>query len=393
VLRKELNSYPGLKAIVMDPSQQGFSARRGFPVELSIRGPEWDKLIEVSEDVRIKLEQSGIVTDVDSDYKLGMPEVRIVPDRARAADLGIPVQELATALNVLVGGARVGKYSSAGRRIDIRARLLSDQRSRPEDITRLQVRTPEGKLVPISTLITYEERPALQKITREDRERSITLSANVAPGHSQDEAMAFVTQLRKEAPVGYSVVPSGASVAFQESMDSLVFALFLGIVFAYMVLASQFNSFLHPVTVLTILPLSIAGAAFMLFMADKSLNIFSMIGLLLLLGIVMKNSIILVDYANQEREGGADAESAMLTAGPIRLRPILMTSLATLCAAVPPALGLGPGSETRAPMALGIIGGLTVATILSLFVVPAFYVVSDRIAEKLRQRKEVPAHP
>lgn len=391
LLRKELNSYPGLKTIVMDLSQSGLSARRGFPVEFSVRGPEWGKLVELSEDVRAKLEATGTVVDVDSDYKLGQPEIRIVPDRNRAADLGIPIEELATAINVLVGGSRVGKYSSGGRRLDVRARLLADQRARPEDITRLHVRSSSGKLIPLSSVVSYQEVAALQTITREDRERSITLSANVAPGRSLDEALKVVEGFRGQMPVGYHIALSGSSVAFQESMGGLIFALLLGVVFAYMVLASQFNSFLHPVTVLTILPLSIAGAAFMLWVSGKSLNIFSMIGLLLLLGIVMKNSIILVDYANQEREKGADAATAMRTAGPIRLRPILMTSLATLMAAIPPALGLGPGSETRAPMALGIIGGLVVATVLSLVVVPAFYVVADRIRERVLHGRAVKA--
>src|SRR5688572_14361727 len=164
---------------------------------------------------------------------------------------------------------------------------------------------------------------------------------------------------------------------------SLLFALVLGIIVAYMVLASQFNSFLHPVTVLTVLPLSVAGAAFALWISGKTLNIFSMIGLLLLMGISKKNSIILVDYATQRMNSGEDAKTAMLHAGPVRLRPILMTSLATMMAAVPPALALGPGSETRGPMAIAIIGGLIVSTALSLLVVPAFFVVADDLKRKI----------
>jgi multidrug efflux pump subunit AcrB len=169
-------------------------------------------------------------------------------------------------------------------------------------------------------------------------------------------------------------------------MSSLLFALFLGIAVAYMVLASQFNSFLHPVTVLTILPLSVAGAAFAMWGTGTTLNIFSMIGLLLLMGIVKKNSIILVDYALQERERGADAFQAMLRAGPVRLRPILMTSTATMMAAVPAALALGAGSETRAPMSIAVLGGLSVSTVLSLLVVPAFYVIADRMKTRLGAR-------
>ncbi|MDY7231039.1 efflux RND transporter permease subunit [Hyalangium rubrum] len=389
VLRKELNSYPGLRAVVQDLSQSGFTAQRGFPVEFSVRGSDWERLVESSAQIREKLQASGKVVDVDTDYQLGMPELRITPDRARVADLGISVETVASTLNALVGGVRVGKYSAGGRRIDVRLRLLADQRSRPEDLSRLKVRTASGELVPLSSLVKQEERPALQAITRRDRERAISVFANVAPGANQEEALAFVEQAAKELPGGTRVVLGGASVAFRESMSSLLFALFLGIGVAYMVLASQFNSFLHPVTVLTILPLSVAGAAFALLAAGTTLNIFSMIGLLLLMGIVKKNSIILMDYALQQREQGLDAVEAMQRAGPVRLRPILMTSIATMMAAVPAALALGAGSETRQPMSIAVLGGLSVSTVLSLLVVPAFYVVADRFFSR-RRRAETP---
>ncbi|HEX7503213.1 MAG TPA: efflux RND transporter permease subunit, partial [Acidobacteriota bacterium] len=314
---------------------------------------------------------------LDTDYQLGMPELRITPNRARIADIGVSVDDVATTLNALIGGVRAGKYSSGGRRLDVRVKLLASQRSRPEDLARLQVRTRSGQLVPLSALVSYDEQPALQAITRRDRERAITIYANVAPGHAQDEALKMVEALGRDLPLGYRAVLGGASVAFRESSSSLLFALFLGILIAYMILASQFNSYLHPITVITILPLSIAGAAFALWANNQSLNIFSMIGLLLLMGIVKKNSIILVDYANKFREEGFAARESMEKAGPIRLRPIIMTAVATLMAAIPPALGIGPGSEIRMPMAIAIIGGLTLSTILSLVVVPAFYVVSD----------------
>ncbi|MFY1824568.1 efflux RND transporter permease subunit [Myxococcus fulvus] len=383
VLRKELNGYPGLRAVVQDLSQQGFSAQRGFPVEFSVRGSDWDALVKASQEMRDKVQASGKVVDVDTDYQLGMPELRITPDRARAADLGVPMQTVATTINALVGGVRVGKYSTGGRRIDVRLRLLAGQRSRPEDLALLKVRTASGALVPLSALVSQEERPALQAITRRDRERAISIFANVAPGSNQEEALATVEQLAKDLPGGVRVVPGGASVAFRDSMGSLFFALFLGIGVAYMVLGAQFNSFLHPVTVLTILPLSVAGAAFALLGTGSTLNIFSMIGLLLLMGIVKKNSIILVDYALQQRELGLSAVEAMQRAGPVRLRPILMTSTATMMAAVPAALALGAGSETRAPMSIAVLGGLSVSTVLSLVVVPAFYVVADRMKTRL----------
>jgi multidrug efflux pump subunit AcrB len=383
-IRKELNSYPGVRANVQDLSQQGFTGQRGYPVEFSVRGPEWEKLIELSTELREKLAASGFATDVDTDYQVGMPELRIVPDRARAADLGVPVEEVATTINALVGGVRTGKYSTGGRRIDIRTRLLANQRTRPEDLARLRIRTAGGELIPLSSLVKEDERPALQSVTRRDRERAISIYGNVAPGKSQSDALAYVEQMSKGLPPGYRAVLGGSSVAFKESMGQLLFALVLGLVVAYMVLASQFNSFLHPVTVLSIIPLSIAGAAFALLVTGKTLNIFSMIGLLLLMGIAKKNSIILVDYAVQgQRERGMSALDAMLHAGPTRLRPILMTTMATMMAAIPPALALGPGAETRGPMAVAIIGGLVVSTALSLLVVPAFFVVADSLKTRL----------
>lgn len=394
ILRKKLNAIPGLRAVVQDLSQQGFTARRGFPIEFSVRGPDWDKLVTLSGTLERKLAESGLAVDVDTDYEVGVPELRVVPSRDRDADLGVSVSDVATTINALVGGVRAGKYSSGGRRIDVRVQLMADQRARPGDIGKLRVRTRSGELVPLSSLVTQKELPALQQILRMDRERAISIFANVAPGHSQDEALAFVESMRRGLPPGYRVVLGGASVAFRDSMSGLLFALMLGILVAYMVLASQFNSFLHPVTVITILPLSVVGAAFALLWTGMSLSIFSMIGILLLLGIVKKNSILLVDFANQvRRSDGLDAHEAMLRAGPVRLRPILMTSIATMMAALPTAMGLGAGYETRQPMSIAVIGGLVVSTALSLLVVPAFYVVSDRAKGRLARlllRREQP---
>jgi hydrophobe/amphiphile efflux-1 (HAE1) family protein len=388
ILRRELNAIPGIRAVIQDLSQQGLTAQRGFPVEFSVRGSDWDKLITLSQEIMNQLRESGIVQDLDSDYRLGQPELRVLPDRAMASDIGVSIDEVATTLNALVGGVRVGKYSSGGRRIDVRLKLLAAQRSRPEDIARLKVRTRTGQMVPLSSLVTYDEQPALQAITRKDRERAISIFANVAPGHSQDEAIRYVENQAKNLPVGYRIVLGGASVAFRESMSSLLFAMFLGIGIAYMILASQFNSYKDPVTIITILPLSLAGAALALLLTHQSLNIFSMIGLLLLMGIVKKNSIILVDYANAFKAKGFDAKESMQKAGPIRLRPILMTATATMMAAIPPALGLGSGSEIRVPMAIGVIGGLILSTILSLVVVPSFYVIADKLAGKKKRAEK-----
>ncbi len=393
-VRAELGKIAGLRATVRDPSQQSFGGGRGSPIDFTVRGSDWDMLVAESMKLKDALEASGVAADVSTDYQVGMPELQVVPDRRRASELGVTVDELASTVNAMVGGATAGKFETGGRRIDIRTRLLASQRSRPEDIGALMVRTAAGVLVPLATLVTQEERPVLQSITRIDRERAIRISATVAPGVSQSAAIEKVRELARELPVGYRAVLQGQSTQLEQTTGDLYFALLIGILVAYMVLASQFASFLHPVTVLTILPMALAGAVVGLAIAGASLNIFSMIGLLLLMGIVKKNSIVLVEYANQVREeDGLGAAEAMQRAGPVRLRPILMTTFATMMAAVPAVLGLGPGSETRGPMAAAVLGGLALSTVLSLLVVPAFYLLADRLKARIVRRSSEPSHP
>jgi multidrug efflux pump subunit AcrB len=387
LLRRELGQIPGVRANIQDLSQQGFGASRGSPIEFTVRGSDWPTLIAQAQKVQDELEQSGFAADVKSDYDLGPPQLTISPDRPSASDVNVSVSDIASTITALVGGQTVGQYSTAGRRMNIEMRLLADQRSRPEDLQLIHVRSSGGVLVPLSQVTKTSQQPQLKSINHANRQRSIRISANVAQGKAQSDALAYVATLQKGLAPGYSIVLSGQSSEFGDAMGSLVFALIIGILVAYMVLASQFNSFIHPITVLTILPLSLAGAMVALWVTGKTLNVFSMIGLLLLMGIVKKNSIILVDYANEVREKEhLDVREAMKRAGPVRLRPILMTAVATLMAAVPSAMGLGPGAETRGPMADAIIGGLLLSTVLSLFVVPAFYVVIDDLNQKLRFR-------
>jgi hydrophobe/amphiphile efflux-1 (HAE1) family protein len=386
-LRKQLQRIAGIRGSVQDPSQQGFGVSKGFPVDFTVRGSDWDTLVSVSMKLKDDLQKSGMVTDLSTDYQVGAPEVQLVPDRRRASDLGISMADLGNAVSTLIGGNIVGKFSVDGRRIDMRMRLMATQRTRPEDLGEIRLRTQTGDLVPMSLVVTRTEAASLQSINRLDRERAIGITGNVAPGHSQQEAMAYVDTLGQALPMGYHVVASGQASQLAETTSGLFFALAIGILVAYMVLASQFNSFLHPVTVLTILPMALSGAALGLFVSGKTLNIFSMIGVLLLMGIVKKNSILLVEYATHVRETEhLEAAEAMRKAGPLRLRPILMTTVAIMMSALPAILGLGPGTETRSPMAAVVLGGLTVSTLLSLLVVPAFYVVADRVKARLRGR-------
>ncbi len=381
--RKALNAIPDVRAFIMDLSQGGFSSSRGFPVEFTVRGPNWETLIDSSAKLMKKLEDSKMLIDADTDYKTGMPEIRVYPDRAKAYARGVSMQTIGTTINAMIGGVRAGLFTDNGRRYDVRVRAETRDRLTPDDIKRLYVRNVRGEMIRLADVVTLEEKPSLLAITRKDRERAIGVFGNIAPGHSQAEALDAVERLAKETlPDGYYVKLSGSSQTFRESFQSLLFALLLGILVAYMVLGAQFNSFIHPVTVLLALPFSLSGAFLALLIAGRSLNINSMIGLLLLMGLVKKNSILLVDFTNSRREAGLDPRAALLEACPVRLRPILMTSVATITAAIPTALARGAGSETTVPMALAIIGGVSVSTFLTLFVVPAAYSLFTRIEGK-----------
>ncbi|MBI4343217.1 MAG: efflux RND transporter permease subunit, partial [Candidatus Omnitrophica bacterium] len=381
--RKELNTIPDVEARVQDLSLSGFSAQRGFPIELTVRGPEWDRLAEVSQELERRLDASPLMVEVDPDYRTGVPEVRVRPNREAAAARGVSVESIGRAINALIGGVRVGKYTRGGRRYDIRVRLIPSQRAATADIEQLWVWNTHGELVQLKDVVTVTETPALLTITRKDRERAISVFANVAPGQSQAAALAEARRLADEiVPQGHRVVFGGSTETFRESFSSLLFALVLGILVSYMVLGSQYNSYLHPVTVLLALPFSISGALVALWLGRQSLNIYSFIGLILLMGIVKKNSILLVDFTNQFREEGLPVREALERACPTRLRAILMTSISTIAAATPPALAFGPGAETRMPMAIAVIGGVAFSTLLTLFVVPCAYSLFSRIERK-----------
>ena len=375
ICREAFNKIPDLKAFLVDLSTRGLTAQRGMPVEFTVRGPDWDKLSTLALEIKKEMEtDKKLFTDVDTDYLLGMPEVRVVPDRDKAIAHGVSLADISGTINALIGGVRAGKFKQNARRIDIRVRLEGKDRTQAEDITSLSVRNNRGELIPLSALVSIQEVPTLLSITRKNRERAIGISSNVATQASQTKALDGVAKIAaKILPEGYHVVMSGSAQTFKESFQSLFFALYLGIIVAYMILASQFNSFIHPLTVLLALPFSLSGAAIALFVTGNSLNIYSFIGLILLMGIVKKNSILLVDFTNQTRKQNKNVREALLTACPIRLRPILMTSVATITAAIPAALGVGPGSETRTPMALAVIGGVVLSTFLTLFVIPCAY--------------------
>jgi HAE1 family hydrophobic/amphiphilic exporter-1 len=340
-----------------------------------LRGSEYAVLEERSAAICKALRDSGEVTDVDTDFRTGMPEVQVVPNRVAATASGVSVDTIANTVETAIGGVVQGKFTNGDRRYDLRIRLLGVERGNASDISKLQVRTDYGELIPISSVIKVKEVKTYQTIARRMRERSVTIFANIAPGKSQQQALSDAEAIAtKMLPSGYRVFVGGGAATFRETFANLALALWLGLIISYMVLGSQFNSFIHPLAVLLALPFSFSGALIALYLTNQSINLYSLIGIILLMGIAKKNSILLVEFTNQQRfVNGLSVREALLEAGPVRLRPILMTSLATLAAAIPPALALGPGSESRIPMAITVIGGVLLSTLLTLFVVPCAY--------------------
>jgi HAE1 family hydrophobic/amphiphilic exporter-1 len=290
----------------------------------------------------------------------------------------------------MVGGSKLlpNKYTDAsGHRADIQVKLLADDNQTPADIAKIWVRNIHGEIVPLKDLVEMKQGSSLLTITRYNRERGISVFGNFAAGKSQSEVIDYVKKVSKEMlPEGYHISIAGSSQAFNESFNSLIGALILGIFVAYMVLASQFNSFVHPAIILLALPFSLTGALWAMRITDTSMNIYSLIGILLLMGIVKKNSILLVEFTNHKRHEGMGVQQALVEACPVRLRPILMTSIATVTAAIPGAMALGAGSEVMRPMAITTIGGVIVSTFLTLFVVPCAYSLASKIESSKHER-------
>ncbi|HWU44465.1 MAG TPA: efflux RND transporter permease subunit, partial [Bdellovibrio sp.] len=389
--RSELAHIPDAQVFMLDLSSRGFSTGKGYPIEFTLQGPDWGKLAEFNTKMKDEMRKSGMMDDVDSDFLEGMPEVQVNPKREEAALRGVSAEAIGTTVQALIGGVKNGQYTKNGHRYDIYVQLEKEQDPR-EEFRELLIANDHNNLIPLSSVTELNIRPSLQQISRVNRQRAITIYANLANGASQEKALQFIAQkARQILPPTYFVEQSGAAKTFQESFNSLFFALALGILVAYMVLATQFNSFLDPITILMALPFSFSGAFFALLLMRQTVNMYSMIGLLLLMGIVKKNSILLIDFTNAVRDRKPDttALEALREACPVRLRPIIMTSVATIAAAIPSALATGAGSETFRPMAITLIGGVFVSTLLTLYVVPVVYSLIDRFRTRDVRQQEV----
>ncbi|MEK2644706.1 efflux RND transporter permease subunit [Bdellovibrio sp. BCCA] len=383
-LRAEFKKIKGMRVTMRDISARNLSSGRQNPLAINLRGPDLNILLAKSNELMDRLEKENLAVDLDTDFRTGIPELVLTPSRKAMSDRGVSVEDVGDVLSAGVGGLRQGRYTADGRRYDIRFKIKEDQIREPDDFKRLFVRNNFGNLIPLSQLVNIKEGNAIQGISRVNRQRSISVFGNLAPGQSQAAVLERAGAIAKEIlPTGYSFALEGASAGFSESFKSLYSALMVGILVAFLILAVQFNSFIHPISVLVALPFSVTGALVALWMFNISLNLFSFIGLIVLMGIAKKNSILLVEFTNQvRRHGQPNIEQALLEACPVRLRPILMTSVATVAAATPLVLGSGIGSETRLPMGLAIIGGTVVSTLLTLFVVPALYLILSPLESK-----------
>lgn len=387
-VRKQIRAVPGLKGTAEDISLVG-GGLRNVPIQYSLRGGDLTALQKYAGEISRKFEALPGIVDVDTSLEAGKPELQVFIDRDRAADLGVSVGSIAETINILIGGqidATKYKDESRGRRYDVRIRLNPEDRKSPSDIGRLLVRSRDGRLVELSNVVRVEEGRGPSVINRVDRQRAITIFASLE-GKPLGQAMDELNEIAASIlPLDISTGYKGMAETMGESFQYLIFAILLGIAMAYMILAAQFESFIHPFTVLLAMPLSLIGAFGALLIAGQTISIFSMIGLILLMGLVKKNAILLVDYTNVLRSRGLERKEALLQACPVRLRPILMTTFAMICGMIPVAFGVGEGSETRAPMGVAVIGGLLTSLVLTLIVVPAAYDLFDDLIERVKRR-------
>tara|TARA_R110002096_G_scaffold434832_5_gene658287 strand:+ start:96754 stop:99930 length:3177 start_codon:yes stop_codon:yes gene_type:complete len=382
-VRRMLGTRSDIKYSVDQISAVTGGGLRSMPIQFNIRGQDLDELDKASTLIADRLRKTPGFVDVDITYRGGKPQLNIDVDKALAGDLGVNGMSIGATVRTLFSGQMAGQYEHDGNRYDVRVQLPSELRQSSEVINRAQVRSTGGILVDIGAVATVSEGTGPSQIDRQGRQRQVTIMANLE-GKALGEAIGDVEKLSAEiVPEGLTTSFSGMGEMLGESMASMALSLFLAIILIYMVLASQFESFVHPVTIMSSLPFSLIGAFGGLLLADMRMSIFSMIGIIMLMGLVTKNAILLVDYAQQLRAKGVGMLEALEEAGAVRLRPILMTTGAMVFGMIPVAIGHGDGGEIRAPMGVTVIGGLITSTILTLVVVPVVYTISDGFARKV----------
>ncbi len=387
-LAPRMAALPGISAFPITPPSlgQGFRER---PINFVIvTSDSYENLSTTVRQFQERMAQNPGIVQVDTDLRLNKPEIRMDVDRERAADMGVSVDAIARTVETMLGGRTVTRYKRDGEQYDVVVQTVSANRSTPEDIDRLFVRGRGDAMIPLASLITTREVVVPRELNHFGQRRSASITANVAPDYSLGEALNFMEQTAREIlPAGYATDLNGQSREFRNASGSLALVFVLSLLFIYLVLSAQFESFVDPFIIMLSVPLSMMGALIALKLSGGTLNVFSQIGLITLVGLITKHGILIVEFSNQLREEGLDKLAAVKKAAGLRLRPILMTTGAMVLGAIPLALASGAGAESRQQIGWVIVGGMSIGTLLTIFVVPTMYTLLSR-----RQSGQ-PAHP
>jgi multidrug efflux pump len=388
-LRGRMAAIPGIQAFPANLPSLGQGAI-GAPISLVIQGPEVPALARYADEIVRRGREIPGVVNLRTDLLLNKPQLEVEIDRERASDLGVSAREIATTLQILLGGLDLSTFKLRGETYDVIAQLEERARATPRALLGLHVHGAGGQLVPLASVTRVREMAAPRSLPHFDRLRAATLTASLAQGAPLGPALESLRALAEEIlpdGQGYRVTVSGESEDFYESSQALLFAYLLAVAIVYLVLAAQFESFLDPLTIMIAVALSFTGALLTLLATGQTLNLFSQIGLVMLIGLVTKNSILIVEFANQLHDEGRSLVHAALEASRARFRPILMTALSTIVGIVPIALGLGAGGESRAPLGIAVVGGMLFSTLLTLIVVPAAHVALQSLRERVAARR------
>ncbi|MEM9675415.1 MAG: efflux RND transporter permease subunit, partial [Bacteroidota bacterium] len=361
--------------------------RQGLPVQFVIQAPTLEKLEQVLPKFMDLADQSPQFAFVDLNLKFNKPEISIEIDREKARNLGVSVRDIAETLQLGLSGSRFGYFIMDGKQYQIIGQVKRDDRDDPLDLRSLYVKNTNGQLIQLDNLVYLNEESTPPQLFRFNRYSSATVSAALAPGYTLGDGIDAMEQIAQETLDGsFATDLDGQSAEFRESSNSLLFALLFAIVLIYLVLSAQFESFRDPFTIMFTVPLALAGALLALWYFNETVNIFSQIGIIMLIGLVTKNGILIVEFANQRKAQGKSIQESIIEAAESRFRPILMTSLSTVLGILPIALALGAGSESRVSMGIAVIGGLIFATVLTLYVIPAMYTYISSSKERRMAR-------
>lgn len=383
----QLISIPGVLAFVINPPSLGANVSSSS-VEYVLQADNYEELNKAVGTMMGEASKLGYLINLDSDLRLNKPQLDVDIDRERASHLGVSVTEIGSTLETLLGGRKVTDFKRGTKQYDVILQLKPEFRSTPEAIQNIYIRSNNG-LVQLANVVNIKKTVAPKELNHYNRIRSATISANLAPGVTLGKALDDLDRIYQEKlPPNIKHEYAGQSLEYKSSSSALYFMFILAIVFIYLVLSAQFESFIHPFTILLSVPLAVFGALLTLYIFGQSLNIYSQIGLIMLIGLVTKNSILIVEFANQQREQGLSFFEAVMIAATIRLRPILMTSFATIFGILPIAIGLGAGAESRRPLGLAVVGGMLFSTFLTLVIVPIVYTMLARFTNPLKQPSE-----